>query len=191
MKIFLTGGTGFIGQNFRNLAAKKGNFLYVVSRKKKMTTQKNVKWLFGDISDDWSKELSKSDLLVHFAAAGVNQKNKKEIFKKNIFKSIKLLKNSIKNNCKKWLIISTSSEYGFRVNKTIFSKNSNRLPSDDYGLSKAIFSDQCIKLAKQFRCKTRIMRIFPVYGKGENKNQPPNLDSRLMNFRTRHQKILH
>ena len=94
MKIFLTGGTGFIGQNFYNLAAKKGNFLYVVSRKKKKTTQKNVKWLFGDISDDWSKELSKSDL--HFAATGVNQKIKR-IFRTRC-NSIKLFKKSIKNN---------------------------------------------------------------------------------------------
>ena len=44
--------------------------------------------------------LSKSDLLVHIAAAGVNQDSKKEIFNTNIFKSIKLLRNCIKNNCK-------------------------------------------------------------------------------------------
>ncbi len=171
MKIFLTGGTGFIGKNFCNLVAKKGDFVYAVSRKKRINTQKNIKWLYGDFSHDWSKELSKSDLLVHFAAAGVNQNNKKEIFNTNIFKSIKLLRNSIKYNCKKWLIISTSSEYGFRAKKTVFTKNTNRLPSDDYGLSKAIFSDQCIKLAKQFKCKARIMRVFPVYGKGENKKR--------------------
>ena len=30
----------------------------------------------------------------------------------NIFKSEKLLKTAIKAKCKKWLIISTSSEYG-------------------------------------------------------------------------------
>ena len=94
MKIFLTGGTGFIGKNFCNLVAKKGDFVYAVSRKKRINTQKNIKWLCGDFSDDWSKELSKSDLLVHFAAAGVNQNNKKEIFNTNIFKSIKLLENS-------------------------------------------------------------------------------------------------
>ena len=153
-------------KNFYNLAAKKGDFIYAVSRKKKNTTQKILNGFVEILVHDWSKELSKSDLLVHFAAAGVNQKNKKEIFNTNIFKSIKLLRNSIKHNCKKWLIISTSSEYGFRANKKIFNKNTNRLPSDDYGLSKAIFTDQCIKLARQFKCKVRIMRVFPVYGKG-------------------------
>ena len=40
MKIFLTGGTGFIGKNFCNLVAKKGDFIYAVSRKIKLILKK-------------------------------------------------------------------------------------------------------------------------------------------------------
>ena len=47
------------------------------------------------------------------------------------------------------------------------SKNSNRLPNSDYGLSKAIFSDIIANLAKKYKCKARIMRVFYVFGKGE------------------------
>ena len=171
MKIFLTGGSGFIGQNFCQLVTKKGHYVYAISRKKKRNKNKNIKWLLGDLSTNWKKELSNSDILVHMAASGINKNNKEDVYDTNVFNSLKLINNSIKYKCKKWLIVSSSSEYGIRSNKTKFSKNSNRIPNDDYGLSKAIFSDQCIKLAKKFGCKVRIMRIFPVYGRGENKKR--------------------
>ena len=173
MKIFLTGASGFIGRNFSKLASQKGYFIYAPTRKKKKNKTKNLKWLIGDFDQDWKKELSNSDILVHLAAAGLKKNSSKEIYDTNIFKSINLLKNAIKYKCKKWLIISTSSEYGLGTKSKYikFSKNSNRIPEDDYGLSKAIFTDLSIKLAIKFACKARIMRIFPVYGTGENKKR--------------------
>ena len=173
MKIFLTGASGFIGKNFSKFAIKNGCFIYAPTRKRKKNKTKNLKWLRGDFNLNWKKELSDSDILVHLAASGLNKVGDREIYETNIFKSINLLKNAIKYKCKKWLIISTSSEYGLtKKNKCIkFSKKSNRIPEDDYGLSKAIFTDLCINFAKKFNCKVRIMRIFPVYGPGENKKR--------------------
>jgi nucleoside-diphosphate-sugar epimerase len=172
MKIFLTGASGFIGKNFSKLAIKKGCFIYAPTKKNKKNKTKKIKWLKGSFDNDWKKELSSSDILVHLAASGLNTSDEKEIYETNIFKSINLLKNAIKYKCKKWLIISTSSEYGLKKNKyTKFSNRSNRIPENDYGLSKAIFSDLCINLAKKFNCKVRIMRIFPVYGFGENEKR--------------------
>jgi len=173
MKIFLTGASGFIGKNFYKLAIKKGCFIYAPTRKKKKEKIKNLKWLVGDFDFKWKKELSKSNVLVHIAASGLNTADVSDIYDTNVFKSAKLLKNAIKYKCKNWLIISTSSEYGVaKKNKLIkLSKKSNRVPEDDYGMSKAIFTDLCINLAKKFNCKVRIMRIFPVYGPGENKKR--------------------
>ena len=173
MKIFLTGASGFIGKNFSKLAIKNGYFIYAPTRKNKKNKIKNLEWLRGDFDINWKKELSDSDILVHLAASDLRTTDSKEIYETNIFRSINLLKNAIKYKCKKWLIISTSSEYGLvKKNKCIkFSKKTNRIPEDDYGLSKAIFTDSCINLAKKFNCKARIMRIFPVYGPGENKKR--------------------
>jgi len=173
MKIFLTGGSGFIGKNFYKLALRKGHFIYATSRTKKKNKIKNMKWLWGNINFNWKKELSDSDILVHMAATGINKEDNEDMYNTNVFNSIELIKNCIKYKCKNWLIISTSSEYGIRLNDKNFkfSKYSNRIPNDDYGMSKAMFSDECIKLAKRFGCKVRIMRIFPVYGKGENKKR--------------------
>jgi len=172
MKIFLTGASGFIGKNFYKLAIKKGHFIYAPTRAKR-NNNNNIKWLSGDFDYSWKNELSNSKILVHLAASGLNSSNERDIYDTNVFKSINLLNNAIKYKCKKWLIISTSSEYGLiKKNKSLkFTKKTNRVPEDDYGLSKAIFTDYCINLAKKFNCKVRIMRIFFVYGSGENKKR--------------------
>lgn len=173
MKIFLTGGTGFIGKNFINLARKNNHFIYAISRKKIKNNNNNVKWLQGSLDQNWKKELLASDILVHLAADGVNNNKIENIYDINIFKSSKLLQNAIKYNCKNWLIISSSSEYGIKLQKNYydFSLSSQRIPDTDYGLSKALFTDLCIKLAKKNDCKVRIMRLFPIYGNGENKKR--------------------
>jgi len=173
MKIFLTGGSGFIGQNFIKLAISKGHFVYATSRKKQNFENKNLKWLVGDFHKEW-KELKKSQVLVHLAASGVIRKknNKKLIYDVNINKSEKLLDNAIKFGCKKWLVASTSSEYGKSLEKHKMVKISTiRKPDDLYSKSKSLFTDLSIKKAKLKNCKLRIMRIFPVYGEGEDKKR--------------------
>ena len=79
MKIFLTGGTGFIGKEFIAQASNKGFFIFAVSRKNVKKKIKNVKWLKGEIDKDWDKYLSKVDVVVHLASLGVISKKKKKI----------------------------------------------------------------------------------------------------------------
>ena len=169
MKIFLTGGSGFIGKNFLQLALKKNHSIFATTRHRQSFKHKKLKWLIGDFSYKW-KELKKSDILIHLAAEGVasNKKNKKKIFTTNIHKSLKLLKNANNFGCKKWLIASTSSEYGKSLERYKYMDTKTiRRPEDYYSQSKAIFTDRSIQLAIKNKCKIRIMRIFPVYGCGE------------------------
>jgi nucleoside-diphosphate-sugar epimerase len=93
MKIFLTGGTGFIGKNFIKLALKEGIYIFATTRKKKFLKHKNLKWLRGDFSLNW-RELASSDVLVHLAAEGVVFKKKKKM------KFLKLIYLNQKNFCK-------------------------------------------------------------------------------------------
>ena len=73
MYIFLTGGSGFVGKNFIHKAIKKGYRVFALSRKKRKN-KKNLYWIKGNLDQDWSQYLKKSDFLVHLAAAGVNKK---------------------------------------------------------------------------------------------------------------------
>ena len=173
MKIFLTGGSGFIGSSFIKRALKKNYFINALSRKKNIK-RKNLNWLKGNLDDNWSNYLKKTDVLVHIAAQGVNKDkiSKKKIFNVNVLKSLVLIKNAIKNGVKNYLIISTSSEYGQISNKlNPINKDQKRYPKNNYALSKARFTDEIKKIAKKNNCKFRIMRLFPIYGNGENKHR--------------------
>ena len=175
MKIFLTGVSGFVGTYLCRLLLEQGHYVYGLSRKKKSIFSRNKKFLLlnGKLNDNWSKQLRNSDILIHLASVGPETKRNKEIFETNVINSSRLLKNAIRNNLKKWLVISSSSEYGQRKKKKPykFSINTNRLPNNAYGLSKAIFTDICIMLSKKHNCKVRIMRLFPLYGYGEKKKR--------------------
>lgn len=176
MKIFLTGGTGFIGKKFISLASKKGFYIFAISRKKSQKKIKNVKWLKGAIDKDWSRYLSQVDVVVHLASKGVITEKKEDynkILNFNVLKSLYFILDAINNNCQKFVIASTSSEYfnDGDSNRSKLSTISKRVFSTAYSLSKIIFTDIIKIISKKINCNFRIMRIFPTYGEGEHKSR--------------------
>ena len=172
MKIFLTGGSGFIGKNYMELALKKKHKLYVITRKSRKN-KKNLIWLKGNIKQNW-KELKKCDVLVHLAATGVSNQNLslQKCFNYNVREPLILLLNSLKLGCRNWLIVGTSSEFGESLRKKKkLSINSKRIPNNNYGLSKYIFSEIVFCLTKKFNINCRYARIFPVYGEDDKENK--------------------
>ena len=176
MIIFLTGGTGFVGKRFLKLASDRGHFVYAVSRKKKHKNKNNIKWLKGELDDDWKKFIKKSDVIVHLAAKGVRSNSNKdsyEVIDFNVKKSFRLILQALKNNCRNFVIASTSSEYSNNgmCNDKKLSISSKRGFSNLYSLSKIVFTDIIKKISSRTNSNFRIMRIFPTYGIGENKNR--------------------
>ena len=172
--LFVTGASGFIGNSFINKAVKRGYKIFAISRKKKKNKSNNIKWIKGDLHYNYDKYLKKTDIFVHFASAGVNKKKLsfREAFEVNVLKSYKLLNNCLKNGCKKWIIISSASEYGKSATyKKELNINTLTMPESNYEISKNIFSNLVMSLSNNFNVKARIMRIFNVYGRGENKNK--------------------
>tara|TARA_B100001057_G_scaffold498775_1_gene606988 strand:+ start:668 stop:1510 length:843 start_codon:yes stop_codon:yes gene_type:complete len=175
MNILVSGGSGFIGKSFIKEALKnKANKIYAISRKKRIKTNPRLTWIKTQLDKNNKKYFNKINVLVHLAAAGIKKNVKKsdDVYDVNIHKSLKLINNLIISGCKNFVIISTSSEYGDKKkNLKYINKKIKRNPDTDYSISKAIFTDIVEKIAVKNKCKFRILRLFPVYGRGENSNR--------------------
>ena len=175
MNLFITGANGYIGRNFiKKIVKKKNCKIFAVTRKKKNKKIRNVKWLIGGIDRDW-RELKKTDILIHFAAAGTYNKltNFEETYNFNVYKSTQLILNALKFGCKKWIIISTNKEE--KIVKLIKTKKIQTFkakePYFNYALTKYIFSNICKNFSSVFGAKCRIIKLFHVYGGDEKKTR--------------------
>lgn len=168
MKIFLTGGSGYIGQNFIKVALENKHSIFAVTRRKRKN-KKNLKWLVGKLNRNW-KELKSCDVLVHLASTGISNQNLSlaECIKTNVVIASELFFNAIRVGCVKWVIIGSSSEFGDSLkSKKRLSSEFVRKPNNNYGFSKYLISEIVFNLVKSYNLQCRYARLFQVYGKNE------------------------
>lgn len=87
MKIAITGGTGFVGEELTRLLLDRGDEVYILTRKPKRATDKitYVKWLSQDAVPE--KQLEGIDAIVNLAGASINDGRWSEEQKKLIYTS--------------------------------------------------------------------------------------------------------
>jgi nucleoside-diphosphate-sugar epimerase len=167
-KIFVTGGTGYVGGNFLRYATKKNIHIHAIYRNKnKIILKKKIDWINIKSKKKITNALRNSSLLIHFGAKGVY---KKESFKSLIYTNsiffYKLLKTAYKLGCKKWILIGSCFEY--KGSKYPLTPNSQIEPITDYGKSKKKFFLNIKNFKKNKKDLVIIYaRIFQVYGKNE------------------------
>lgn len=177
MKIFLTGGTGFIGSNFINLAHKKGLDLVALKKrnsKSRIKLTKQPKWVEGKMSDDWTSELSECDSFIHIASYGVikDNNNWSKCFEVNVMESINIWKQAIDEGIKKFIIIGSCFEYGISGNNyKEIPTDALLMPMGAYSSSKAAASIAALSLAVENKLDLTILRPFHIYGKGEDESR--------------------
>ena len=175
MRLLVTGASGFIAKNFIKYSLNKNIKIIAISRKKKKNLNKNLKWVVGQFNKIDLSRVGKFDILVHFASHGTKPSDRNDLkknFEINVLNSKDLILKAINNNCKKFLIIGSSSEFGMaNIRSNGVKKNDFKIPDDYYGLSKLIFNNIANNYSKKYKCKFRIMRLFPVYGNGENSSR--------------------
>jgi nucleoside-diphosphate-sugar epimerase len=187
MKIFITGGTGFIGSHLLRRLNEKGYSVTALKGRLPLSSvQENSKinWTEKKLDDIQAADLVGFETLIHMAAVGVTPKQASwnELIHWNINALIHLLDASQKAGVKRIILTGSSAEYGRSADDFEFLNVDSPLrPSSPYAASTAA----AYLLAKNFAVEKKIelvyLRLFSIYGDGQyERNFWPSLrDSAL------------
>jgi dTDP-glucose 4,6-dehydratase len=180
MKIFVTGGAGFIGSNFirKVLSADKG---YSIKNYDKLTYAGNLanlqfavdhprySFVRGDICDPASVEsaMKGCDLVVHFAAESHVDRSIYEpapVLQTNVTGTFILLQVARKLAVERFLHVSTDEVYGDILPGIFADENSSLRPSSPYSASKASSDLLVLSYVRTFGFPALITRSSNNYG---------------------------
>jgi nucleoside-diphosphate-sugar epimerase len=128
------------------------------------------RWLEGALDDDWCTELQGSEVLVHMASHTPNPPYAPldECLYWNVYAPIKLANQAVKSGVRRFLVAGSCFEYGAVPSEwNSIPIDAPLAPSLSYPTSKAAASIAFQGFARDKGVLLRIMRIFQVYGPGE------------------------
>lgn len=180
MRIFITGGCGFIGTHLKKSLLEMGHEITIFdnfsnsSREKKKKKQKKMRIIEGDIRnyDDISKSIEGNELVIHLAAKiSVTESiiNPEETFDVNVKGSENVLRACKEHGVERIIGMSSAAIYG--ENKTPERKmreSDTSNPLSPYGESKVLMENTFKKISENSKIQSVIVRLFNVYGKGQS-----------------------
>ena len=176
--LLVIGGTGFIGYHLISAAKKKGWKVTSVSIHKPQRFRyiKKVEYLninicnFKKLKKKLNKPFSHVVNLGGYIDHGPYENDKAEEINKNHFIGvINLTKIFLHKNIKKFVQIGSSVEYG-QINSPQ-TENFSDIPDSYYSLSKLASTQFLLMLYKNYKFPTTILRLFQVYGPGQDRNR--------------------
>ncbi|MEO9276525.1 MAG: SDR family NAD(P)-dependent oxidoreductase [Nitrososphaera sp.] len=179
MKIFVTGGSGFIGRYTVVALLKAGNSVTIYDNQynsSKTTVryliEKGAKFVKGDITNykQISRSISGFDAVVHLAAQiDVQESIRDPLFTHhvNTTGTLNLLNACIENNVKNIVAASTAAVYGESAKQSI-SENSPVNPISPYGVSKLSMEFYLKVFSSYHDLNCVSLRFFNVYGAGQS-----------------------
>ena len=177
MKIFLTGGTGFVGTHFLKQSLAGGHQVVALKRpgsKTRLPLENQPTWIEGALDNDYTNEFEGVDTFVHLASHTPNPPydSLERCLYWNVYTSVKLARQAHDAGVKNFIIAGTCTEYGEACQKFDFLSPETPLePSLSYPTSKAAASIAFTGLARELDLKLKILRIFQVYGEGESERR--------------------
>lgn len=178
MKTYLvTGAAGFIGSKIAKKLIEDGHSVVTIdnlSTGYKENIPMGVKFYHGDCQDiNIISQLTNFsfDAIFHIAGQSSGEISFDDPvydLQTNAQSTLILLKLASIMGCKKFIYASTMSVYGDKPDKPV-KENSILLPKSFYGVGK-IASEQYLRLFQQYGIITTALRLFNVYGPGQNMN---------------------
>jgi len=180
LKIFVTGGVGFVGRNLVKSLIKNNHNVTIFDNLSNSSENAikpfldKVDFVKGDITnyDDISNSIKDSDVVIHLASKINVQESiaKPEITKNvNVYGTKNLLDACVENQITKVITASSAAVYDDCENSKIYlSETAKANPISPYGESKL----EMEKIIKDFSEKNElnviILRFFNIYGIGQS-----------------------
>ncbi len=161
MRVLLTGGTGFIGENLISYLTSKQISVDNLNRE----ILKNNKKLDKFLKDKQSKMKQNYDVLIHLAAE--LDDTSKQLIPVNVSLTKKLLDLCVKNKINQFIFASSHLVYG-KTNYLPIDEEHPKKPTTNYGKSKLLAENMCNSYAKDFDLQVTILRISSVFGFRQN-----------------------
>lgn len=173
MKIFLTGGTGFVGSHFLQQALALGHEVIALrrpgSQPRIMLSQQPI-WLDGALDNDHRSNFAGVDVLVHLASHTPNPPydTLDKCLYWNVFAPLQLAQYAVEQGVRNFVVAGSCFEYGRSADRIEeLDIDSPLEPTLSYPTSKAAASVAFMGLARELNLHLKLLRIFQVYGEGE------------------------
>ncbi|HWB25349.1 MAG TPA: NAD-dependent epimerase/dehydratase family protein [Chitinophagaceae bacterium] len=191
-KVLVTGATGFIGNYVvQQLLYNNHQVIATSSNEEKAKT---FDW-FGhvafiplnlenfDNSVDYFQFFNSPDVIIHLAWQGLPNYTSLFHFENNLPRDYAFLKNLITHGAKDITITGTCFEYGMK--QGLLTEDMLSAPANPYALAKDTLRKFLLELQKKQPFNLKWIRLFYMYGKGQNENSLfSQLDRALANGET-------
>ncbi len=172
MRIFVTGGTGFVGTHVLAQALAAGHQVTALRRpgsQPRLPLAQQPDWLDGGLDQDWSGALAGHDLLLHLAAHTCNPPydTLAACLHWNVQVPLALAEQARLAGVRRFLVAGSCFEYGKVAGSGLIPEDAPLAPNNDYATSKAVASVAFEGWARTHGLQLQLMRIFHVYGPGE------------------------
>ncbi len=176
MKIFVTGGTGFIGSHLVRALVADGHEVLALRREKSSLArcedfEKQVAWVNQD-APDWLQSViaAKPLVIIHAAWAGVTAAERADwrLQSTNLTLFADLLHIAGSVSLKHFIALGSQAEYGF-INARVDETHPCR-PDTAYGATKLAALALLEGFARQKKLPYVWLRLFSVYGPGEGES---------------------
>jgi nucleoside-diphosphate-sugar epimerase len=173
MKLFLTGGTGFVGSHFISEADARGHEIVALRRPgslPRIPLRQEPRWIDGTLDADHTTALQGAEVFVHLAAHTPNPPydSLDRCLYWNVYAALKLADQAYSAGVRKFLIAGSCFEYGRAAERyPAIPADAPLEPVLSYPISKAAASVAFLGMARQMKLQLQVLRIFQVYGEGE------------------------
>ena len=172
MKVFITGGSGFIGLPFVEHFLEQGHEVKVLDLVEPAIKHDKLEWINKSVMDEIAEDIKRCDLVFHFAAMlGVDNSDNKplETMRINLEGSVNVFKSATEVGVKHMIYSSSSEVYG-EPRELPIREDSVKGPVSAYGVSKLAAEIYAKAYNHEFNTDIKIVRFFNVYGPRQSSN---------------------